>query len=224
AGISDQYFAACFIPEDPQNAAAVTLRGATDVPKDPQKPDPKDTVSVEVLGAAVGNPKGPTAIRIFVGPKDLHVLESVPVPGVTGADPDLRGVLDFGWLGVIARPLFLWLKWTHDKWVANWGWAICIQTLIINLALLPLRLSQMKSALKMQRVAPQIKSIQEKYKKYSLKDPKKAEMNEEISAIYKREGVNPVGGCLPLLIQMPFLFAYYRMLSAAIDLRHAHWL
>jgi YidC/Oxa1 family membrane protein insertase len=82
----------------------------------------------------------------------------------------------------------------------------------------------MKSMLKMQRVAPQIKAIQEKYKKYTLRDPKKAEMNEEISALYKKEGVNPVGGCLPLLIQMPFLFAYYRMLNVAMDLRHAPWL
>ena len=82
----------------------------------------------------------------------------------------------------------------------------------------------MKSMLKMQRVAPQIKAIQEKYKKYGLRDPRKAQMNEEISGIYKREGVNPAGGCLPMLIQFPFLFAYYRMLGAAIDLRHAHWL
>jgi YidC/Oxa1 family membrane protein insertase len=119
--------------------------------------------------------------------------------------------------------LFLWLKWMHT-FVPNWGWAILLQTLIINLALLPLRLSQMKSMLKMQRVAPQIKSIQEKYKKYSLRDPRKAEMNEEISALYKKEGVNPAGGCLPLIIQMPFLFAYYRMLNVAMDLRHAPWL
>jgi len=79
-----------------------------------------------------------------------------------------------------------------------------IQTLIITVALLPLRITQMKSMLKMQRVAPQIKSIQEKYKKYSLRDPRKAAMNEEISALYKKEGVNPAGGCLPMLIQFPF--------------------
>jgi len=78
--------------------------------------------------------------------------------------------------------------------------------------------------LKMQRVAPQIKAIQEKYKKYSLRDPRKAAMNEEISALYKKEGVNPAGGCLPMLIQLPFLIAYYRMLGNALDLRHAHWL
>jgi YidC/Oxa1 family membrane protein insertase len=82
----------------------------------------------------------------------------------------------------------------------------------------------MKSMLKMQKVAPQIKAIQEKYKKYKLNDPRKAPMNEEISALYKREGVNPAGGCLPMLIQFPFLIAYYRMLGTALDLRHAHWL
>jgi len=76
----------------------------------------------------------------------------------------------------------------------------------------------------MQRVAPQIKSIQEKYKKYGMRDPRKQAMNEEVAALYKKEGVNPAGGCLPLLIQMPFLFAYYRMLAVAIDLRHAPWL
>jgi YidC/Oxa1 family membrane protein insertase len=89
---------------------------------------------------------------------------------------------------------------------------------------MPLRITQMKSMLKMQRVAPQIKSIQDKYKKYSLRDPRKAGMNEEISALYKKEGVNPAGGCLPMLIQFPFLIAYYRMLGTALDLRHAHWL
>jgi YidC/Oxa1 family membrane protein insertase len=224
AGVSDQYFSAVFIPQDPQNAALLTLRNPLNVPKDANHPEDKQTVQVEVLGAAVGNLKGPTEARLYVGPKALENLESVPVPGISGAEPDLRAVVDFGWLGYIARPLFLWLKWTYKHIVPNWGWAIVIQTIIINLALLPLRLSQMKSMLKMQRVAPQIKAIQEKYKKYSLRDPRKAEMNQEISALYKQEGVNPVGGCLPLVIQMPFLFAYYRMLGVAIDLRHAPWL
>jgi YidC/Oxa1 family membrane protein insertase len=224
AGVSDQYFAAVFIPQDPQNTAMLTLRNALNVPKDANHPDNTQTVQVEILGTAVGSLKGPTDERLYVGPKALEFLEAVHVPGITGAEPDLRGIVDFGWLGYIARPLFLWLKWTYKHIVPNWGWAIVVQTIIINLALLPLRLSQMKSMLKMQRVAPQIKSIQEKYKKYSLRDPRKAEMNQEISALYKEHGVNPVGGCLPLVIQMPFLFAYYRMLGVAIDLRHAPWL
>src|SRR6202030_1245190 len=139
-------------------------------------------------------------------------------------NPNLGGIVDFGRLEILARPLFLWLKWTYNHIVPNWGWAIVIQTLIINIALLPLRITQMKSMLKMQRVAPQIKSIQEKYKKYSLRDPRKAAMNEEIAALYKKEGVNPAGGCLPLLIQFPFLIAYYRILGVALDLRPAPWL
>jgi YidC/Oxa1 family membrane protein insertase len=221
AGVSDQYFAAVFLPQDPQNAALVTLRNAIEIP---HGSDTNQKDKIDVLGAAVGNLRGPTDARLYVGPKQLSDLETVPVPGITGAEPDLRAIIDFGWLGIIARPLFLWLKWMHSHIVGNWGWAILLQTLIINLALLPLRLSQMKSMLKMQRVAPQIKAIQEKYKKYSLRDPKKAEMNEEISALYKKEGVNPAGGCLPLLIQTPFLFAYYRMLNVAMDLRHAPWM
>src|SRR5436309_10360166 len=223
AGVADQYFAAVFIPEDPQNAVMATLRNSLDVPKDPQKPNPQGTVKVDVLGSAVGNLVGPTTARLYVGPKSLEVLESVPVPTIVGAPQDLRALVNFGLFGVIARPLFLWLKWTY-KYVHNWGWAIVVQTLIINLALLPLRITQMKSALKMQRVAPQIKAIQEKYKKYSMRDPRKQEMNKEVADLYKKEGVNPVGGCLPLIIQMPFLFAYYSMLQAAIELRHAHWL
>jgi len=222
AGMSDQYFAAVFLPQDPQNAAMVTLRNAIEIPHGGS--DTKQMDKVDVLGAAVGSAKGASDGRLYVGPKALSDLQSVAVPGITGAEPDLRAIIDFGWLGIIARPLFLWLKWMHIHIVSNWGWAILLQTLVINLALLPLRLTQLKSMLKMQRVAPQIKSIQEKYKKYSLRDPRKAEMNEEISALYKKEGVNPAGGCLPLVIQMPFLFAYYRMLNVAMDLRHAPWM
>jgi len=132
--------------------------------------------------------------------------------------------VNFGFFGVIARPLFIWLRWTYQHWVPNWGWAIVIQTFIITMALVPLRITQMKSALKMQKVAPQAKAIQEKYKKYSMRDPRKQDMQKEISELYKKEGVNPVGGCLPLLIQLPFIWAYYKMLGGAIDLRHAHWL
>jgi YidC/Oxa1 family membrane protein insertase len=222
AGPTDQYFAAVFIPDDPASASMVTLRNSITIPRDPQKTDSKEVVPVEVVGAAVGNLRGPTAERIFVGPKELEVLQKIAVPGV--ADNDLNGLVDFGFFGVIAKPLFLWLKWTYHHVVANWGWAIVLQTFIITVALLPLRVTQMKSMLKMQKVQPQIKSIQEKYKKYSLRDPRKAAMNEEISALYKKEGVNPVGGCLPMLIQLPFLYAYYKMLAIALDLRHAHWL
>jgi YidC/Oxa1 family membrane protein insertase len=224
AAVADQYFAAVFIPDDPRGSAAATLRNSMQVPRDPDKPDSKEAINVDVVGIAVGSLTGPTLQRMYVGPKELAVLESVPVPTIKNDNRDIRGLVDFGWWGIIAKPLFLWLRWTYFHIVPNWGWAIVVQTLIITVALLPLRISQMKSMLKMQRIAPQIKSIQEKYKKYSLRDPRKAAMNEEIGALYKKEGVNPAGGCLPLLIQFPFLIAYYRMLAVALDLRHAHWL
>jgi YidC/Oxa1 family membrane protein insertase len=227
-GTDDQYFTAIFIPDNPATAAMVTLRNSLEIPQkpgfNPVSSNSKELAKVEVLGAAVGNLHGPTVERMYVGPKELAVLDVVSVPTITNGDPDLRGIVDFGWWGLIARPLFLWLKWTYKHIVPNWGWAIVIQTLIITVALLPLRITQMKSMLKMQRIAPQIKAIQEKYKKYGLRDPRKAAMNEEISGLYKKEGVNPAGGCLPLLIQFPFLIAYYRMLGVALDLRHAHWL
>jgi YidC/Oxa1 family membrane protein insertase len=223
AGVTDQYFAAVFLPDDSQNSALVTLRNPLNVPKNAKNPNPQDTAPVEVLGAAVGNPRGSTMARMYVGPKALATLESVPVPTIVGADADLRGLINFGFWGVIARPLFLWLRWTNG-FIHNWGWAICIQTLIINLALMPLRISSMKSALKMQKIQPQMNSIKEKYKKYGMRDPRRQEMNTEIGELMKREGVSPIGGCLPLALQMPFLFAYYGMLGSALDLRHASWL
>jgi YidC/Oxa1 family membrane protein insertase len=222
-GVVNQYFAAVFVPDDPQNAALVTLRNAVEIPKDWQKPNLQDTTKAEVLGAAVGNLSGPTVERLFVGPKSLQIVESVPVNG-SNATSDLRDLINFGFFGVIARPLFIWLRWTYAHVVPNWGWAIVIQTFIITLALLPLRISSMKSALKMQKLQPQMNAIKEKYKKYSMRDPRKQEMNQEIAALMKKEGASPVGGCLPMLIQMPFLVAYYSMLGSALDLRHAHWL
>ncbi len=224
AGPTDQYFAAIFIPDNPASTWMVTLRNPLSILRDPTKTDSTQTVPVDVVGAAVGNLYGPTSERVFVGPKELEILQKISIPSISGADTDLNGLVDFGWWGIIAKPLFLWLRWTFKHMVANWGWAIVVQTFIITIVLLPLRIMQTKSGLKMQRIQPQIKSIQEKYKKYSLRDPRKAAMNEEISAIYKQEGVNPAGGCLPLLIQFPFLIAYYRMLDTALDLRHAHWL
>ena len=223
-GTSSAFFGAVFIPDNPDNLDVVTLHNSIDIVTDPSKPN--ETKPVDVLGVAVGRP-GESNARFFVGPKSLQVLDSISVPTIPGSDKDLRNVLNFGWWGAIARPLFEWrfigLRWFH-QFTNNWGWAIVLQTFIITLALLPLRIYQMRSALKMQKLQPQMKSIQEKYKKYSMRDPRKQDMQKEIAELYKREKVNPVSGCLPLLVQFPFLIAYYKMLENAIDLRQAHWL
>ncbi len=225
-GPVDQYFAAVFLPDDPDTATMVTLRNSAKLPKNPEKPNPNETVSVELLGAAVGNSGGATHERVFVGPKAYDVLQNIHATALRGqtAGPDLVALVDFGkWFGFIAKPLFLWLRWTQSHWVANWGWAIIILTVIINIALLPLRISSMKAALKMSRVQPQVNSIKKKYEKYSMRDPKRQEMNREIQALFKQEKVNPMGGCFPMLIQFPFLVAFYSMLGVAIELRQASW-
>ena len=217
---ADQYFAAAFMPHNPKDAVLVTLNSQADAPKNPEKPDEaKDKANV--VGIAVGHANGPTQVRIFGGPKAVDLLEGTQAqPG----GPDLRGIYDFGMFGFIARPLFLWLKWTYEHWIPNWGWSIAFLTVVITMVLLPLRISSMKSSLRMQRIQPQVKAITEKYKRYSITDPRRAEMQKEMSALYKKEGVNPVGGCFPLLLQMPFLIAFYAMLNNAIELRQASWL
>lgn len=240
AGASDQYFAAVFLPDEPESADLVTLHNEVEVPKNPEKPVATELQKVPVLGTALGNVHGDTRQRLFVGPKTLDVLDAVHAsltkseraavrPGGGGEGeyhgPDLTGIVDFGRVfGFIAKPLFLWLKWTYEHWVRNWGWSILILTIIITVATLPLKITSMKSAMKMAKIQPQIKAIQEKYKKYKFNDPRKAEMNQEMSALYKSEGVNPVGGCFPMLLQLPFLVAFYSMLGVAVELRHAPWL
>jgi YidC/Oxa1 family membrane protein insertase len=217
---ADQYFAVAFLPDSPKDTTLVTLNSQAEVPKNPAKPEEgKDKANV--VGIALGNMNGSTHIRVFAGAKAVDLLESVQShPG----GPDLRGIYDFGTFSFIARPLFLWLKWTYEHWIFNWGWAIAFLTLVITMALLPLRISSMKSSLRMQRIQPQMKSIQEKYKRYSITDPRRADMQKEMQALYKKEGVNPIGGCFPLLLQMPFLYAFYAMLNNAIELRQANWL
>lgn len=229
AGTADQYFAAVFLPDDPDHTTLVTLHNQIRIPKNLDKPDPNDQESVPVLGAAVGTPGGATSERIFVGPKALDVISEIrSYAGPTGAStppngPTLEKLVDFGTFSFFAKPLFLWLRWTYDHWIANYGWAIIILTVIISAVLLPLRISTIKSAMRMQKLQPQVNAINEKYKRYKLTDPRQADKNRELQELYKREGVNPLGGCLPNLLQLPFLWAFYTMLGSAIELRHAGW-
>lgn len=220
AGVSDLYFAAIFLPDNPPNATLATLHNTIDVPRNLRRPDPNQTDQAPVLGAAMGDTAGPLSVRLFAGPKSLDVLGSVHA--VTG--PSLEKVVSFGWWGIIAKPLFLILRFFYQHVVPNWGWSILLLTVILNLAMLPTRFQMMKSSLKMQRIQPQMDVIKAKYAKYKATDPRKQEMQREVMDLQKREGVNMFGGCLPMLIQWPLLFGFYRMLSNVIELRQAHWL
>jgi YidC/Oxa1 family membrane protein insertase len=177
------------------------------------------------LGAARGATSGHTSMRLFAGPKVLDVLASVKATANGGATgPNLEAVVNFGYMGILAKPLFLALRWVHEHVVSNWGWAILVLTLVINLAMLPTRIQMMRSALKMQRIQPEMNAIKEKFKKYKTTDPRRADMNKEMFDLQKREGVNMFGGCLPMLVQWPLLFAFYRMLLNTIELRQAPWM
>ncbi|MFT4114383.1 membrane protein insertase YidC [Silvibacterium sp.] len=220
AGVSDLYFSAIFLPDSPPDATVVSLSNTLQIPKNAKKPDPNQTEGASVLGAAIGSGAGTIDTRLFVGPKSLDVLGSVHA--VSG--PNLEKVVSFGWWGIISKPLFYLLRFFHDHVVSNWGWAILLLTVLLNIAMLPTRIKMMQSSLKMQRIQPEMDAIKAKYAKFKATDPRKQDMQQEIFALQKREGVNMFGGCVPMLIQWPLLFGFYRMLSNVIELRHAHWL
>jgi YidC/Oxa1 family membrane protein insertase len=211
SGMEDRYFVAVFLA--PLGAPPGTIEARfwktwhTIKVDNADKPEPVPQV-------AVTSSAQPAAMRIFVGPKDYDDLKKM--------NPPLQSLVNFGWMEIIADPLFHALKWLHN-YIPNWGWAIVVLTLIANMLLFPLRISSYKTTMKMQRVGPEIKAIQEKYKKYKINDPRKAEMNKEVMAVYQREGINPVGGCFQMLVQMPIWFGLNRALSSAIEMRHAPW-
>jgi YidC/Oxa1 family membrane protein insertase len=155
----------------------------------------------------------------------MDVLATIHPIGADGkqASQSLEPLINFGWWTVIAKPLYLSLRFLNEHGIPNWGWDIIIITVIFNLLMLPTRLMMMKSSLKMQRIQPKVEALKARYAHLKVSDPKRAEMNTEMMALYKTENVNMYGGCLPLLIQMPLFFAYYRVLANVIDLRQAHW-
>ncbi len=226
AGTADQYFGAAFLPDRPGDATLVTLNHQIDVNKvqrglgQGQGTPAKGVALVPVLGAAVGDRTGHVQTRLFVGPKEVPVLKSVS--SVTGRS--LEPMLDFGFWGPIGKFLFLGLQFVHTHIVSNWGWAIVLFTTLINLVLLPLRVTSMRAALKMQRIQPQIDAIKAKHGNPGPTDAKTAAMNQEVMAYQKEQGVNMFGGCIPTLIQFPLLFAFFTMMTKVVELRHAHFL
>jgi YidC/Oxa1 family membrane protein insertase len=132
-------------------------------------------------------------------------------------------VLDYGYFEFIAKPLMVALNWTNS-YIGNFGWSIVLVTVVINLVIFPLRLKQHVSMLKMQKIQPHMKRLQDQFKKLKPNDPKRAQIQGEMMGLYKQHGVNPMGGCLPLLLQMPLLFGFYSALAYSIELRQAPWI
>jgi YidC/Oxa1 family membrane protein insertase len=204
AGVEDQYFAAVFLSVDNPVAVNVSKR---EYPGADGKPIPTLVVSSSV-------PEG-KLLRAYVGPKQQDWLSK--------ADPQLASIVDYGYFGFIAKPLVFCLLWIHS-YIGNFGWSIILLTIVINLILFPLSLKQQASMLKMQKIQPHMRRLQDQYKKLKTNDPRRAQIQSEMMGLYKEHGVNPMGGCLPLLLQMPFLFGFYSALAYSIELRRAPWI
>jgi YidC/Oxa1 family membrane protein insertase len=229
-GVSDPFFAAVFLPDSPATATVATLHSELDVAKTIRRTGigsgspAKGAIEVPILGAALGDTSGRTATRIFVGPKAIKVLKAVHA---ADSKVTLEPMLSFGFWGPVGKYLFLALQFIQahivSNWPGSWGWAIILLAVFINILTLPFKIQTMKSALKMQRIQPQMDAIKERYKKYKATDPKRGEMNAEIMQLQKDNGVNMFGGCIPMLVTFPLLIAFVSMLGKVVELRQAHW-
>ncbi len=148
----------------------------------------------------------------FVGPKDFDVLAAI--------NRDFVRAIEFGFWAWLVVPLLRALKWVNF-YVGNYGWSLILLTILINLAMFPLRHKSVVSMRKMQEIQPEMKAIQDRYKNLKATDPARSKMNTELMNLYRERGVNPASGCIPMLLTMPVLFAFYRMLTVAIELRGA---
>jgi YidC/Oxa1 family membrane protein insertase len=205
--MSDRYFAAVFLAGASSGMQQVTFSDTVRTALN-EKPEP-------YAGVAIGDSTA-NRFELFVGPKDVDLLRRV--------NPKLEQVVDFGWLAFLAKPLFLIVNWVNDHMVHNFGWAIVLVTVIINFVLFPLKMANMKSMRKMQALKPQIDAINAKFKDVGLRDPRKGEQNQEVMDLYKKHGVNPMGGCVPMALQIPFFFAFYRVFTVSVEMRGASWL
>ena len=201
-GVDDHYFLVVAIAPGP---ATAVFRPVSVPPPAGTTEEARDLIAWSVTSAD-------STLRFFAGPKDFDLLAAV--------DRDLVRAIDYGIFAVIVVPLQRTLNWING-FVGNYGWSIVLLTVIINAMMFPLRHKSVVSMRKMQAIQPEAKAIQERYAKLKTTDPAKQKMNQELMALYRERGVNPASGCLPMLLTMPVLFAFYSLLTVSIELRGA---
>lgn len=214
SGVASHYFAALMLPES--GGLYGSRLSKTTIPGQANAKDAEARKEHEVITASLEAPGSPAAFHLFLGPKQLELLDQLR--------PGLSRIIEFGeWMRYPALLLRTGLVRLHEL-VGNWGWAIVLLTLVINLLLVPLKHYSFVSMRRMQKLAPQMQRIRDRYKKVKPTDPRYQQMNQEIMSLYKEHKVSPVSGCLPMLLMIPFFFAFYRLLMASIELRHAPFL
>ena len=205
AGVDDHYFMSAAV--NPPSPLRLNFRvipmPAMDAAEDPPPP---------YIAWSATYPAAPSGAVFFFGPKDFDVLAAV--------DRDLVRAIHFGLFSWLVVPLLRALKWVN-VYVGNYGWSIIALTGLINLVMFPLRHKSVVSMRRMQEIQPEVKAIQDRYANLKMTDPARQNMNKEMMQLYKERGVNPASGCVPMLLTLPVLFAFYAMLSVAIELRGA---
>ena len=203
-GVDDHYFVSAVVHAP--GSAAVSFAHQP-------LPDPGAPTSIrQFVSYSVKLEGPPKDLKFFVGPKQFEALRAI--------DPEFTKVINFGMFAILAVPLLGALQWVHG-FIGNYGWAIVTLTILINVVMWPLRHKSVVSMRKMQELQPRLKAIQDRYSHLGMTDPGRAKMNEEVMALYKAQGVNPASGCVPMLLTMPVLFAFYALLSQAIEIRGA---
>jgi YidC/Oxa1 family membrane protein insertase len=206
AGVDDHYFISAVLqPPAPMRMEYQPV----EIPA-PQSAEGGESAIGQYVAYSVRFPNSPENVRFYVGPKQLDVMRAI--------DPEFTRAIYFGMFAWLAAPLLDALRWVHG-YVGSWGWSIIVLTILINLVMFPLRHKSVVSMRRMQEIQPQMKAIQERYAKYKITDPERQKMNTEVMELYRAKGVNPASGCVPMLLTLPFLFAFYAMLGQAIEIK-----
>ena len=194
------YFVSAFIPEDKTERENYTKKVGEDL---------YAIGTVIPMGTIAPHASASNGARLYAGPQESIILEQTA--------PGLELVKDYGWLTIIAKPIF-WLMTRIHKEVGNWGWTIILLTCMIKLLFLPLSAASYKSMARMKQFTPRIQELRDRYK------DDKQRMNKELMALYKAEKINPLGGCLPVVVQIPVFISLYWVLLASMEIRNAPWL
>ena len=199
-GMVQHYFVSALLPPQVLVREFYTNKVAAD----------RYTAGTKVAMASIApGATGTLDVPVYIGPQEKDRLEKVA--------PGLDLVVDYGWLLIIAKPLFLFLKWIHSL-VGNWGWSIILLTITIKLVFYPLNAKAGRSMAQMKVLAPKMEKLKQMY------GDDRQKLNQAMMELYRTEKINPLGGCLPIVVQIPVFIALYWVLLASIELRHAPWL